>query len=522
MPENDILSQEYRSKIIQQLEGDENRRRKEESLKRWEIYNDRMESYVYEILRRDLSGETLQNMRVLSSVNLCKRIINEQSSIYNKRPKRQLIDSDDKTDELISNVYKAGRFNTGLKQANIGFNLQDQSAIQILPKDGKIKMKVLQPHHFDVIPSDLDPTKAEVYILSQFDKDVLFNQVDNSNNVSPQVSQIEYINKDQINQNIADSEDWKAKRGVYVWWSNNFHFSTNAKGEVLDPRSLAPISGEVPPELFINPIGKVPFVDVKEDTQDEYWQRFGNATVDFTLQMAIILSDVSEVNRLQGFAQPIISATEPPVNMKIGPNTCLFLKKSKNADPAAQPTFEFASPNPDLNGSIEMVRTFLSMFLTSKGLDPGVITADGTSTRYASGIDRLLSNIEKFEASQDDFELFQWVEKEVFKLVKAWLEALSGVTEGGLMDELSGIVPDGVNMDVNFIEPGTQVSQDEKEKSVINRLDNGLMSRVEAIMELRDLDENEARDVLVDIDEDSPLSQINSPLKAVGDDGDRE
>jgi len=515
MPANNILDQNYRLQVIQDIEGDDNRRRKEESLKRWEIFNDRMEEYVYNILRKELSAETVNSMRVISSINLCNRIINEQSSIYNKRPKRQLLESDEKTDELISNIYKAGRFNTALKQANIAFNLQDQASIQIIPKDGKLKIKVLQPHHFDTIPSEVDPTRADVYILSQFDKDALFDLVDNSNNITPQPSATNYRDNSGVNTKVADAEDWKSRRGFYVWWSNEFHFMTNAKGAILNPLTLKPFEGEFDAESILNPIGKMPFVDVKEDTQDEYWQRFGNSTVDFTLEMAIILSDVAEVNRLQGYAQPIISAVEPPVDMKIGPNTVMFLKKSKNADPGEQPDFKFASPNPDLSGSIEMVRTFLSMFLTSKGLDPGVVSADGTSTRFTSGIDRLLSNIEKFEASIDDFELFQWVELEIFNLIKLWLEALSGVTAGGLMPELSGIIPSDVKMDIEFVEPGTQLSQADTDDSVIKRLDNGLISRVEAIMELRGIDESQARDVMDQIEDENPLKpEVLQVIKA--------
>ncbi len=510
MPANQILDKNYRKSVISEIESDENVRRKQESLKRFEIYNDRLEEYVYDILQNDLSQETLSNMRVISSINLCRRIIDEQSSIYTKRPDRMINNSDEKTDELIDNIYSLGRFNTALKKANVAFNLQDQCALQVIPKGGKFKLKVLQPHHYDVVPNVVDPERPDIYILSQYDKNRLFDRVDNSNNNTPQTSAVEYRTRDRQNQSIGDEADWQSKRGIYVWWSDFFHFITDDNGDILDPVTMLAISGEIELEDLANPLGKMPFVDIKEESDGEYWQRFGNATVDFTLDMAIVLSDVAEVNRLQGFAQAVISATEPPVNMKVGANTLMFLKKSKNAEASAQPTFEFVSPNPDLSGSIEVIKTFLSLFLTSKGLDPAVVTADGTGGRFASGVDRLLSNIEKFEASADDFALFKWVEKEIFSIIRSWLDVFSGVSEGGLDPELSGIIPEDVSFDVQFDRPSSEISGKDKYDLLIQKVDDGAMSMVELVMADREVDETKARDILEDIESEKPDLKLQS------------
>ena len=522
MAASQILNKEYRAQVIKDIEGDENLKRKEESLKRFEIYNDRLEKYVYDVLKRDLSTETLSQMRVISSINLCKRIIDEQSSVYTKQPNRMMHDSDEKTDELFGNIYSLGRVNTAMKKANVALNLQDQCAVQVIPKAGRIKIKVLQPHHYDVIPNAADPETADVYILSQYDKSRLFNLVNNTNNVTPQPSAVEYRDSNGINTPIADQNDWQSTRGVYVWWSDAYHFITDRNGDILDPVSMIPIDGIIEEAMLLNPLGKKPFVDIKQDSDGEYWQRYGNATVDFTIDMAIILSDVAEVNRLQGFAQAIISAVEPPKDLKIGPQSLLFLKKSKNADPSAQPSFEFASPSPDLNGSIEVIKTFLSMYLTSKGLDAGVVSATGTGEKYASGLDRLLATIEKFEASADDFALFKWAEREVFELIKGWLNVFSGVSQGGLIEELSGIIPDDVNFGIEFIKPSTDISDKDKLDMIEKRLELGMITKVEAIMKDREVDEEKARMILEDIDESEDESELMRRINNRAADGNRE
>jgi hypothetical protein len=122
----------------------------------------------------------------------------------------------------------------------------------------------------------------------------------------------------------------------------------------------------------------------------------------------------------------------------------------------------------------------------------------------------LLASIEKFEASQDDFDIFKAAEMDVFNLVKCWLDAFSGVSVGGLRDDFSGIIPEGVGFNVKFAEPSENVSETQKLESILKRLDNGLISRVEAIMKDREITEDDAREVIDTIDEDSPLQGLIS------------
>lgn len=497
-----ILDHEYRKHVIEQIESDENYKRKQESLKRYEIYRGRLEPYVYNVLQRNLSSETLDQMRVISSINVTKRIVDEESSIYMKRPDRMVHNSDDKTDELVGNIYSICRVNTALKKANAMLNLQEQCCLQVVPKGGKLKVKVLQPHHYDVIPA-ADPEDAAVYILSQYDKDKLFDRVGNQNNHAPQPSAVEYRDDDRMNQSIGDAGDWMQSRGTYVWWSDLYHFSTDSDGNIINPETGVPFEGAFDERLILNPLGRKPFIDVKQDSDGEYWQRYANSTVDFAIDLALIISDIAETLRLQGFGQAVISATEPPVDMKIGPNTTLFLKKSKNADPGAQPQFEFVSPNPDLNGSIEVLNAMVSLFLTSKGQDAGTVTSEGASAqRFSSALDRLLASIEKFEASEDDFSLFKWVEAELFELFKDWLELFSGVSDGGLMSDLSGIIPEDVSFDVQFQKPNTEITDKEKYLYLMQKVDDGAMTMVELIMQDRDVDEDKAREILENIAEE--------------------
>ena len=114
----------------------------------------------------------------------------------------------------------------------------------------------------------------------------------------------------------------------------------------------------------------------------------------------------------------------------------------------------------------------------------------------------MLASIEKFEASQEDFALFKWIEKKVFRLFRLWLESFSGVTDGGLEDELSGIIPEDISFDVQFSKPADNVSSAEKYDLAIKKVEDGTMSMLELVMMDRDVDEDKAREILENIREE--------------------
>ena len=432
-----ILDIEYRKKIIQEINSDENIARKQESLKRYEIYHDRKEPYLINKLARMYDASTVKEMRILSSINLTKVITDNQSEIYVNDPLRSFMYASDDDIERLPLIYSDMKVDTSLTKANVYYNLMNQCTIQIIPKNGRLKMRVLAPHQYDVIPDPTSPEDGRVYITSQLDRDKLFNRAVQANNI---------VNTSNgSNQDVGDTDDWRGAAGIYAWWSDDYNFITDGKGYILNNKTYQRLEA-IEVEEILNPIGKLPFVDVSGDKDNEYWVRYGNSTVDFDMDIALTISDTLDVNAMQGFAQAIISAMNAPSELKMGPRKVLFLKKDKNADPSAQPNFEFASPNPDLASSINLIKTLISLFLTSKKQDPATVNGDSASVKYASGLDRMLAQISKFEASKEDFDVFKWVEIEVYNIIRLWLNAFAGVTDGGLLDNYDGSISDDTEL----------------------------------------------------------------------------
>lgn len=492
----------YRRQIIDEINNDENKDRKKESLKRFEIYKNRHDRYILQKLNEEFTEKTVREMRKVTSINIAPRIIQEQASLYSKAPDRTFGGLDDKQIEALEMHYEASRMNVQLKLANEYYKLFDQCAVYILPMNGKLWVRPLAPHWYDVIPREDNPELAEVYVLNVFDKHQYLNHplnnIDNRFGTSNNINQKRNVS-DGLNQGIADQDDYKSELNRYVVWSKDFHFTMNGKGAIV---------GDI--ENILNPLQELPFVDIAGEKDFEFFCRFGNTVTDFAIDFGVQLSDHSNILRMQGYSQAIVSSEEEPVNMVVGPNHTIFLKQDPNSPVA--PSFSFASPNPDLGSSIETLEVQLKLFLTAQGVDPKTISGKGDGAKFNSGLDRLLSMIDKFEATRADFDLFAGKEKEIKNLMVLWNNLLQDANDPkvALKEELrNGQIDEGCTLEVQFKPPEIVQTKTEKEDSVIKLKKEKLMSHMEAIMELREVDEEMATKIIEDINKDDDLQLPN-------------
>lgn len=477
------------------LESNENKARKNESLMQYEIYKSRQHPFVVEKIRREMGNNAALNSRIISSINLTPKIVDEQAKVYMKPPTREFTNLNEAQVEHVMKMYDLCKANVKFKKANKIFKLQQQSAVQVVLKDGKLEFRPLYQHQYDVVPMQNDPEKAECYVISSYDKNQLFQTVGKANSFNPVTSR-GYMS-DTINQKIADPDDYMGSK-LFYWWTSQYNFITDKQGNILSKSE----DGKVTDQDILNPIQDLPFIDVAFDKDFEFFVRASNASVDFTLDFSTMLSDQSEIARLQGFAQAILSSVEEPRDLKIGPRNYLWLKLDPNAaGESTRPSFSFASPNPDIASMNQANANMLSMFLTSIGLSPKAINPNGDKETFTSGVDRYLSMLEKFEASLDDYDVFKWVEKRAYELVKKWNNTYYNVTENGFIPELSGVlIPEDSELNIKFNGPEMQLSEQEKLAVIQQKIELGLMSRVEAVMMDRGIDKEDAEKILKDLD----------------------
>lgn len=462
----DLLNRKDRENFISEVKSDENVTRKAESLKAFEVYNDRIKKYVVDYLVSQYSQKTVLAYVIISSINLAKRIATKEASIYKEAPDREFSGlSEDQEDELEA-LYESSGINAALFKSNVYFKMQSQSFIKVVPKNNKLDVKVIMPHHLDAVP-DENPEDASSYILNAMDKSL-------------------YIPSDLTNQGSADVDDYKSAVGKYIVWTKDSNFRFNDKAEIVG-------------EVLENPIGELPFIDVSGSKDFEFFVRAGQPLVDFTIQYNGALSDLAQVVKMQGFGQAVVKSTADlmPKEIQTGTNKILHLVIDPNNP--VQPDFAFVNANADISGSLSTVENLLSNFLSSRGIDPKLVNGKAEASKFSSGIDRLLGMISDIEATKQDIEVFRNVEQKLYSLVKAWSRATFG-TEDQI---LSFVIPDDSEVSVKYYEPTMIQSEQEKLASLQTKKELGLINQQMMIEEYYGIDKSEAEE---------KMQEINQPM----------
>ncbi len=493
----DLMNIADRVRILAEIESPENRQRKAVSLRQFEIFNDRIHQYVIEHLEGQFSAKTVKEMPVISSINLARRIVKQEASIYRQEPKRTFFGVTPELQEKLQDLYEDLGWNDKFSSSNEYFKLQNQTHIQWVLKNGKLKPRILLAHHLDVIPDPNDPEVAMAYIISSFDKQqYLIDSRSSATGVHAISGQA--FGSDGFNQMIADQEDYKEKSKRFIVWSKDYNFVMDSRGNILSPD-------------VENQLGLVPICDISNAKDFEYWVRQGQSVSDFTIQFNAMLSDVANVVRLQGWGQAVFSGPEGmlPENMQIGPNLVLRLPIDPNNPVPTE--FKYVTPNADIAGSMEFLKMNLSMFMSSRGIDPKTVTTDAQGESFNSGLERLLSMISKFEASKDDMDVFRRIEFESFGIIKKYDEVYGG-TE--FMPDSLGI-PSDAYVVVDFEEPEMIRSEKEELDLIQQQMELGLMSRLTAYMELNDVAEDEALKAIAEIDGETLATAPAQEVQAV-------
>ena len=289
-------------------------------------------------------------------------------------------------------------------------------------------------------------------------------------------------------------EQERQRKKTYVVWTKEVNFIMNGAGEVL---------GEVLP----NPIGALPFVEISEQKDYEYWVRQASAYTDFTIEFNAAMTETRQTVKMQSFAVAIVKAPKEMSfkNIQIGPNYILHLPQDEVN--GVKTEFEFASPSANIDGSIKFLEVMLSGFLSANGIDPKTVSMSGESATFTSGLDRLLSLIDKMQASKDDFDLFQYAETQIFELVKKWLNVLNG--SQSIDSKYQTSVPEDAEVSVKFYEPAMVQTESDKIDLWAKKIEMGLASEVHALMEMENLSREQAEEKLREIRQDSMIGNDN-------------
>lgn len=400
------------------------------------VFKGRLKPFVEAVLKKRCDPSTFSEMPVVASINMMQKIVKQRASIYRNYPKRSITGADE---ELFNQAYRDISADVRLGRANKIYKTSNQAFLYVIHKDGKLKSKVLCKHHVYVEHEDGEP--------------------------------ISYV--------IIGGDTSKPENTVLTVWQKNANFNMDGNGKVLSEDTATALPG------------RFPFIDISDEDEKDFsfYVDSDPALLEFTIEFNAIMSDLLYILRQQGFAVGVISGPEDTLKklttITVGPSKFVKLPTDYKVDPgdseskAAAVDMKFINPNPNLTGSIEAISALLSAFLTSLGVDPKTISFKGEGNSFASGWERLLALIEKFEATKDDFEIFYRVEYELFDLVRAWIKAANG----SIGNKYKGVISDNAVFEVEFAGPEMTETAKEKDDRLAFREDRQWITKAEAMSE---------------------------------------
>jgi hypothetical protein len=471
MIEEQLVNIDFRRQIIQEIKSDENRKRMENSERETNIFSGTIYPYVKKHLLNQFDSSTVDEMPIVSSINVCKKMISSKASIYKEKPEREFTNVNEIQYDCINIAYKDSMLDFKMLKANQFLELQRQTHLIVIPKDKKLIARAIKSHQINVVPEEDNPEVGAIYILSSFDKST---------------SQVRETRTDGINQKIADKEDYKSS--THIVWSRSFHFVMNGKGEILS-------------EEIVNPIAPViPIVEIANDKDFEYWIKAGGDVTDFTVEYNASLSSLAQIVNMQCFAQAYLKAPEElqPKTLKIGPNHIIRLTTAPGL--GADVDFGYAQTGSDIAGAQAFNDSLLAQFLSSQGLDSSSVVGKSETNNFSSGVERLLALIEKFDASKETMEILRHAESKIYEVFKAWINISNGTD---LLDKKyqCGIIPEDSEVSVTYKKPESVLTEEDRLNLWKAKNDSGLASRVDYIMEQEGLDMESARLRLQEIDQ---------------------
>jgi len=510
--ESDILQQSIRAEVLDEItNGWENKQRRFWELRKHEIYRDKNSKWVMQALMNEGFQDTtlFQMQNRASNISICRKIVNKLAQAYTGGVDRKV--EDQKSQESIDALEREIDATTLFLKSDRYRQLFKNTMMQIVPVISRreslpnkavydLLARVLAPWQYDVIEDPNDPTKPMVIILSDFQEqhqmlfDWFYDQLRGSQGRRP-ANRIPL--KDGSNRRDDKIADTRIDKGMgdkprrFIWWSDNFHFTTDAKGAV----TKTPFDGGVnsPQELAKsgkNPIEIMPFVNITGDQDGFFWAAGGEDVVEGSLLINKILTDINYVTFTQGFGQLVIAGKDLPKKIVGGPDRALTFDL-KPDDP--NPQVFYASSNPPVAEWLQTVVSYLGMLLSTNDLSPRNISAKLDVTNVASGIAMLIEQSESTADIQVIQNLYRDKEPLFWEILKRWHELYHKT--GQLVENLQEIAPfTDSDVKLKFHQLKPVITEKEQLENIKLRKELGLNTIAELLMiDNPDLSEDEAK-----------------------------
>jgi len=434
--------------ILGEIEREENQLRKRKEFKSFQIYDGNLKSYVQSRIK-EMYPKTWQAYTI-SDYSILKKIVDKKSKAYKEAPIRK---ADSETANLkYQDIADNSSLNSAMQNLDRYFNQHKYgmiSSFMELSNDGTpvFDFMPLAPYEFDCIKDDKGNLK--VVILSYPSSNITIGS-----------------DGDGVDTLIAGpSADEGSNSKLYAFWTDTNHYVVRISiGSDGKRKGIPEILAFPDNPNNINPWGYLPFVYIPENDGANY--PVASPLADQTVELNALLSVYLTSGNMQVGQLVLKYPQDQDIQMVThGLMTGIKLPQSKDPD-SGETTAEYISPAPNMDGHRTSIMTFLNLILDEQGIKPASGT-DITAEKFASGLDRMISESDVQDIIESNQTIYSQVEKNLFAIVKAQLDSINDRSIG---DE---------KLQVIYRKPKMLITDTERLNNLKTMIDLGLLEEWE-------------------------------------------
>lgn len=487
-----LLTAEFVDSVIEEIKGESEVNRRTLQKRRQDIYKDGGKQFLIDQILHEFGKDGLKEMR-LAPINLLKKIVNKRSSIYKKAPTRTTTNPSDQ--KLVDYYVESMKLNQIMQKANRYFTLASNTVIYTRPHNGKLCANVVPCWLYSIVPNVYDKTKIECYVFNSFIEagtQTPITQVPSATGQGTNLATTEKLPGDKV---ASEENSSLTEARQFIFWTASEHETRNSNGELI---KLSPEKGD---EQYVNPIGRLPIVNIAKDRDNEPWATQGEDMVDLTIAIQMGWTDVLTIAKHQGFSILTIVSEEEPKQLTIGINKAVWLK-SRQGGPT--PSISYVQGSSPLSEYKELLMDLLGLLLSTNDMDPQSIGGSKGSRTFTSGFHALIAMADNLEATEADKPTLLDAERDQWDVIKSWHNWM--LESGVEMEDESkalGKFSEDFEIQIQYADIKPLESEDE----VLNRIEKErkleLITRRDALKKLYpDLTEDQIDEKLKKIEEE--------------------
>lgn len=445
-----LLDEGFVRSLIQEIDSSQNRLRRENEIRAFEIYSGNLKEHVINRLMQ-IYPKTYKSFSI-ADLNLSKKITDKQAKAYKKNPVREL------GNEIENEEYSALMKNIDAAQAwqtfDLYYNLHRHAAMWFSyvgeGENQRIVLRPLAPFQFSRVVDSVGNT--DIFIVN-FPKSDLYESYDTDGKKSV----------------IQDShQDSSCNR--YAIWSKDQHVVVRyyEASEVEGSSCRIVYEAVEGNENFENPLGVIPavFAQQGDNAALPILNPLSSQTIEFCQQYSVMLTGAS----LTTFGHLVLKHPEDQKMPDEIYNSLFTYSRLPQKDGEVETDLSYLSPTSNLSGQLELLNDFGHQIITEH-LGDGAQKINGNTT-FSSGLDRMISMSDITNLIEANQQVYARCENFLYGIIRAFYEAKNDFR----------FKSDSLTVKYSKAKP----IQSEKEllDNIKLKLDLGLIEKYEALIEL--------------------------------------